>query len=654
MLKDTHPELIAQLVDPSLADTLSTSTTKKVEWRCTEHPDHTWFAQVCNRSHPTQGTGCPICKGKIVKSGFNDVATTHPEAAALLADPEVGTQITAFTNKKQQFRCAEGHTWTAPMSRIASNTGGCPYCSGRNTTVGANDLATTHPNLAAQLVDQDMTTVVGAGSSRKLAWQCPVDPTHTWEATVYHRAKTNSGCPYCAGRHIIPGVNDLATTHPDLAAQLVDQSLITKVGKGTDGRFLWQCPNHPDHQWMGRIAGRVNQGAGCPICVNKTVLPGFNDIATTHPDIAAELVDQSLATTISFGSGKTVAWQCPDNPDHIWEASPSQRTANTQAKKCPMCFPRSSADETALAEIVAALVPECTVLRSVRNVLPGNYELDMYIPEKRIAIEFNGVYWHSTASGRDKSYHAHKNALAETQGVRIIHVWEDDWRDKRKIVIRAVAHKLGAADKLRNVLPDADPLIFDRTPARKLSMCLITGEQATAFYSANHIQGGVGGTYHYALRDNAGNIRAVMTVGRPRNNIRRGGLVVGQWDIKRYATCGTVPGGFTKLMVNAERDLQRRGEHIQSWVSFSAHDISDGHMYRTNGFTVEGTVAPDYTYVGEYTDWTRASKNLFQKARFRDNPDLVWDPSWTETQCADANKLYRIYDCGKTRWVKTL
>lgn len=159
-LRELRPDIADQLVDLSLGDTLSVGSNSAVEWKC-EH-GHVWTAKVYNRTNAKNKTGCPYCDGKRIWPGFNDLATTHPEVAALCVHPEDALTHTASSNKKIEWQCGHGHVWTAPVSRLTGQGSRCPYCSGRLPIVGENDLGTTHSELADQLVDQSLRTKLQA------------------------------------------------------------------------------------------------------------------------------------------------------------------------------------------------------------------------------------------------------------------------------------------------------------------------------------------------------------------------------------------------------------------------------------------------------------------------------------------------------------
>lgn len=193
--------LADQLVDQSLRSIARGSDTK-VQWRCPIDPRHIWWASPMNRTNAKNPTGCSVCNGKTVIPGINDVATTHPDVAALMVDQDLRTQLTGSSNKRVELWCgnpAHDH-WVAPLSNVARQGTRCPQCSGRRPIVGQNDLATTHPTLAMQLVDQSLAITLKAGSNTSVIWRCSTNPDHTWKATPYDRTAKKTRCPYCSGR----------------------------------------------------------------------------------------------------------------------------------------------------------------------------------------------------------------------------------------------------------------------------------------------------------------------------------------------------------------------------------------------------------------------------------------------------------------------
>ncbi len=313
-LSVTHPELAAQADgwDPA---TLTYGSHLTVPWKC--EMGHSWKAVVKNRS---KGNGCPVCSGRAVLVGFNDLATTNPELAAQ-ADGWDPTTVTAGSNKRVGWKCRDGHKWeTVLANRLRGN--GCPVCSGRAVLVGLNDLATTNPELAAQADGWDPTTLK-AGSGKVVDWKCSLG--HKWRSNIDNRSRGN-GCPVCSGHKVLAGFNDLATTHPELAAE-ADGWDPTTLSRGTHKIVGWKCIQ--GHRWKTGVTNRTN-GDGCPICARRRVLVGFNDLATTNPELAS-LADGWDPTTLTAGSNVRVGWKC--KLGHKSVAPVSQRSQYG----CPFC-----------------------------------------------------------------------------------------------------------------------------------------------------------------------------------------------------------------------------------------------------------------------------------------------------------------------------
>jgi len=307
-----HPELVDEaLFDPT---SVTYGTKRLMPWKCRE--GHQWSAQVNNRHN---GAGCPVCKGTAVLVGFNDLSTVNPELAAQARfDP---TTVREGSKRKLPWICSRGHEWKASVEGRKRGDG-CPYCSGRRVIVGETDLATLHPDLATE-AQFDASTVT-AGSSKKLPWQC--SKGHEWSALVVDRAN-GVGCPYCSGLLTQTGVNDLLTTHPDLAREaLFDASTIKP---GSQRKLPWRCEK--GHEWNETPDNRTRNGYGCPFCSGHRVWPGFNDIATLAPHLVVEA--RFDATTVFVGSDRRLPWECEHG--HEWTESPDNRVRNGFG--CPYC-----------------------------------------------------------------------------------------------------------------------------------------------------------------------------------------------------------------------------------------------------------------------------------------------------------------------------
>lgn len=641
-LKELRPDIAKQLLHPELASELSVGSRSVVEWKCSN--GHVWKAKVYNRTGK-KPTGCPYCDGKKILKGFNDLATTNPEVVDLLLDKEDAYKYAAKSNKKVFWKCGRGHIWEAPVSRITVQKSGCPYCSGRLPIIGETDLGTTNPDIAKELVDKSLSTQLKATSNKKVFWKCKHG--HEYKTSPISRISKGNGCPYCSGRNAIVGETDLATTHPKLAAELVDKSLAMKLKAYSEKKVEWRCKNDPSHTWYSTVGNRVLHDSGCPICSNHKIIKGVNDLATTHPEFAEKLVNIEDAYLVSYGSGKKLLWKCSQG--HEYEATVYSQCSGGLG--CPECAKHNRSNfEISVFDVVNQLF-DGEVKHNVHGVLPSNYELDIYIPAIAVAIECNGCYWHSEACLENNHLHQQKFAWCAEQGIQLIQIWEDDWNEKREICIEMLAAKIQSLKNLNRVLTGVNPARFERVFARKLTPCVLKGWEASDFHNMNHIQGAVTSTYHFGLKDEKGEVKAVMSVRSATNGLRMN-RKQGEWDIQRYSSIGLVVGGFTKLVKFAENYIKSDGKIINHWYSFSANDVSDGSLYEKNGFVCDKELDADYKYADASNNFKRMSKESFQKKRFREDDSLIYQDGLTEHELARLNGLFRIYDAGKKRWVK--
>lgn len=248
--------------------------------------------------------------------------------------------VAAFSRKKVWWRCEKGHEWQT-MVKLRSGGERCPVCANRKVQSGVNDLATTYPEIAAQwhpAKNGDLTPdSVLPGMHLKVWWVC--EKGHEWQAQINSR-KQGCGCPVCAGQKIVAGENDLGSRFPEIAAQWhhVKNGDRTpqNVSAFSNRKVWWVCEK--GHEYEAVIADRTDKEKGCPYCAGRRVLSGFNDLATLHPEIAAqwhpELNGDLTPEDVTPGSNKKVWWRCENG--HVWQAYIFSRTGKRK-HSCPVC-----------------------------------------------------------------------------------------------------------------------------------------------------------------------------------------------------------------------------------------------------------------------------------------------------------------------------
>jgi hypothetical protein len=542
---------------------------------------------------------------------------------------EIGLSLdtmTAANPKKAWWIGKCGHEYFAQVVERAGKSAdlGCSYCAGKKILTGFNDLATLRPHLVAEWhpTKNPILTpqTVGIGVRKEAWWICKAG--HEWSAMVYSRC-SGAGCPICAGNAIQTGVNDLATINPVLAKEWhpVKNGMLkaSDVGVKSNTTVWWK--GNCGHEWESVIYSRT-VGKGCPICTNKKISIGHNDLESMEPLIAAQwhpTKNKELTPSdVTTGYTKGVWWLCEKN--HEWKATVDKRTIRKQG--CPKCSNRISNLERDLYNHLVSLGLE--VIQSDRKVLHGK-EIDMYIPSKNIGIEFNGLYYHAEKAGKSrgktKTYHYDKWLAAKNAGIQLIQIWEDDWNDKKDIVLKGLEYKLGLSKQ-------------EKISARKLKTRVADVKETKAFLNTTHIQGYTSGSRYIALVDETDTIQALMVLKNEK----------GVYEITRYATASNVVGGFTKLLSYAEKTYKPK-----SFMTYSDHAISNGKLYENTGFIADKEIPPNYMYI---LNGKRYHGRNYRIERFQRDPNLIYVEGETATQLAELNGLKRIWDAGKTRWVK--
>lgn len=271
-----------------------------VWWICEK--GHEWRAQIKSR---VQGCGCPVCANREIRPSENDLASQFPILASQWHPTKNGSltpdQIPPGTTRKVWWICKKGHKWQATVASRTSGYG-CPVCTGRQVLAGENDLASQLPAIAAQwhptkngaLTPQQVTPA----SNRKVWWRC--EKGHDYEATVAARTLRGSGCPYCSGKKVLAGFNDLATLEPEVAKQwhpTLNGALTPEmVTAGTHRKVWWECDQ--GHVWRAAIYSRTGlKKCGCPICAGKVKGQRLERYTTMMDEVMArKAAAQSVST----------------------------------------------------------------------------------------------------------------------------------------------------------------------------------------------------------------------------------------------------------------------------------------------------------------------------------------------------------------------
>ncbi len=319
-------------------------------------------------------------------------------------------KLTYGSKKKVWWKCPKcGGKWQATVySRTGKDKTGCPYCAGKKVLVGFNDLATTDPYLAKEwhpAKNGDLKpTDVTKGNHKKVWWNCS-QCGHEWRTTIANRGWNHNGCPVCANRICVPGKNDLMTTNPELAKEwhpIKNGDLKpTDVVAGSGRKVWWKC-SQCGHEWKTEVVSRGLGKHGCPKCSKiqgvkaliKFHVKRKGSLAENMPELAKEWHPTKNGDLtpydITAGSNRKVWWKCPLG--HEYQAT----IYNRKHSNCPICNLRkaTSFPEQAIFYYIKKFWPNS--LNKYKDFFNRCMEFDIYIPERKIAIEYDGVQWHKT------------------------------------------------------------------------------------------------------------------------------------------------------------------------------------------------------------------------------------------------------------------
>lgn len=254
-----------------------------------------------------------------------------------------------------------------------------------------------------------------------------------------------------------------------------------------------------------------------------------------------------------------------------------------------------------------------------KKILKGE-ELDINIPDKNIAIEFNGIYWHSDLF-KHKNYHLNKTLLLKSKNINLIHIWEDQWYNKKEIIKNRILSKLNI-----NQISIG---------ARKCKIKEISSKEANDFYEMYHLQGKTLGFKHIGLIHN-NELISCLSIGKRKLGKNKNSF----YEILRFCTKSGIKciGAFPKLFKYAIEN------YPNNYVSYADLCWGEGNIYATAGFTLKEYSKPNYWYFLENKRYHRYTFNKQKLIK------MGYDESKTEFQIMDEMGALRVYDSGNAVW----
>lgn len=349
-LATTNPSIAAKWHPtrnaPLTSSDVVAGSDKKVWWTCDQ--GHEYESSVYNKC---KNPKCPVCSKILLVSGVNDLRSTHAGLAnqwhPVLNGELRPENVTSINSDLVWWKCPEGHEYQLQV-KLKVKSQGCSVCSNARFMPGVNDLQSRFPEIAKRwhpTLNGGLTSrSISPMSKKKVWWTCSKDSRHQFLAEVQAMV-FGGGCSICSGHQVQAGINDLATLAPEQAhfwnSSKNGELKPTQISPQSSKKVWWICDF--GHETFASPGSRTSKGVKCAVCSGKKVLAGFNDLATTHPEIAKKWHpsknNKLNALDVNFGSGKKVWWQCQDDPRHEYESRVYDQTSHL-GNGCPICVGR--------------------------------------------------------------------------------------------------------------------------------------------------------------------------------------------------------------------------------------------------------------------------------------------------------------------------
>ena len=377
------------------------------------------------------------------------------------------------------------------------------------------------------------------------------------------------------------------------------------------------CPQHGEFKMT---PAHLLEGHGCPECAKNTrSIKRANTFEEFVQEAKTIHGDKYIYNDNNYINNRTkIVITCPIHGDFV-----QKPLDHIQGKGCPHCGHSISKAEEEIYSMLVSLVGENEIVRHDTNILDG-LEIDIYLPNYKFGIEYNGLHWHSEAFGKDRNYHLNKTDKAESKGIHLIQIFEDEWLEHKDLVL----------EKLRHYIHKSEVKVVG---ARKCTIQEVNKSIAEEFLNKYHIQGYVTSTIYYgAFYDNE--LVGIMNFLREKE---------GMWNLTRFTTDYhySIPGLANKIfkhfvrlnaanIIEVKTFLDRRWSHC------------DVNVYDKMGFKLEKIERPDYRYV---VGNQRMHKFGFRKQKLNKKYGLPL--TMTEREMCKELGFERIWDCGLYKYV---
>lgn len=506
-----------------------------------------------------------------------------------------------------------GDFWQYPQDHVRGNN--CPFCAnenrGRKQRLNIEEFISKCNEVHGNKYDYSKVDYKNVNT--KITIICP---KHGEFEQIGMNHILGQGCPKCAGKGL--KTEDIVEKFISVHGDKYDYSKVKY--NGMHNKVCIVCPEHGEFY---QTPSKHILGQGCRKC-------GYNENGINRRMTKEEFVIRAneihkdkydYSSVVYATAHDKIDIICPKHG--VFQQYPYD---HLHGHGCPSCSNTFSIGEMEIYQHLCVVFGVENVILHNRDVLNGK-ELDIYIPSKKIGIEYNGLYWHSEENGKDKWYHINKLEECNKNGIKLIQIFEDEYLNNKSLVISKIDHILG----VERICP--------KIMGRKCSIREIDKESAKDFLIKNHIQGysnstlSIGSFYQ-------GILIGVMCFNKTGKD--------GEWVLNRFATdnkyvCQGVGGKMFSYFVKNYFPQSVKSFADRRWTLSEKENL-----YTNIGFTLTKILKPDYHYIYTTNPKERIHKFNLRKKTLHNKYNLPIE--FTEKQMVEELGYVKIWDCGLYRY----
>lgn len=431
-----------------------------------------------------------------------------------------------------------------------------------------------------------------------------------------NRERYGGNAPLCA-KEVKDKVR--ATTLARYGVEYIMQSKVAKAKAVATSLEHYGVANpNKSKEVQAKIAAtnRERYGVDCVLQNPKIIEKSKRTVKTKHYPVFVKLVKAKNISVLSdieaYVSSKVLKFKC-NTCGYLWtrDLQKMPLVNGTRSVYCKKCCTQASMAEKELMFFIKSIYSG-EVIENTKSIIKP-YELDIYLPEKKLAIEFNGTYWHSF---KPSEYHQNKTFLCKEQDIRLIHVFEHEWTFNKNKVMQHIKNALG---------------IFEVSIyARQCQVKAISSNEYREFLDINHLQGAINSSVRLGLfyKD-----ELVSVIGFGKSRFKKDELELHRYCVKAGYQ---VVGGFSKLLKHSKQT---------DFVSYVDLSHFTGKGYEKLGFVPIAITSPSYVYVKNDEIKSRMQCQKHKLSAFLSN----FDEELSESDNMSLNGWYKVYDCGNLK-----